>query len=248
MPTCQRQGCTNEVGYRPNIDAITGGYGPSTIPKRFCDSCEATRLVQNRRDEFERKLHESEIPRGMWSFDRELGNSALLDWTLAHADGWMWVAGETGVGKSRALARAAVVSAWKAEYFPGMLWLASADFFPAVGARDGKERQVGRDALAKARAVDLLILDDLGQERLTDNTRAVLFSLVDQRYRERKRTWFSTNASGAEILAHIGESRWPQIERRILERGYANTWDGEQWIEDTSKHTPPVERQWWQDM
>jgi hypothetical protein len=224
------------------------GTGWMQIAPPHCPKCMAESARENRRERFESHFAKSGIPPEIWTYDRAVGNTELLDWCVGHADGWIWLGGETRVGKTRALARAAIIDTWRREEWPSVRWVDSAEFFLRLSDRSPAARALAREALEAAKGVGLLVIDDFGMETLTDDTRAMLFSLIDHRFNRRLRTWFSSNASGDELLAHVGEGRWPQIRHRIAERGTIRTWDGERWTETTETVASGQEAYWWQDM
>ena len=61
-----------------------------------------------------------------------------------------------------------------------------------------------------------------------------------------------TNASGAELEDRLGKGRWPQIRRRIVERGTMHYWDGEAqvWKDETrfSDRSDDKQTHWWDGM
>jgi DNA replication protein DnaC len=60
------------------------------------------------------------------------------------------------------------------------------------------------------RTCGLLVLDDLGAEKLSDWTAEQLYLLVDYRYRQRLPIWASPNWSGEELAG--------RLDRRVLDR------------------------------
>lgn len=82
----------------------------------------------------------------------------------------------------------------------------------------------GRDetALDVACECDLLVLDDLGTEHLTEWTVERLLVVLDARSRNEKRTIVTTNLSGEVILDRYGD----RILDRILDRSWSVKIDG----------------------
>lgn len=60
------------------------------------------------------------------------------------------------------------------------------------------------DAYAVAQECDLLLLDDLGRERITDWTIERLTGILDARWSNRRRTIITTNLDGSTFLARYG--------------------------------------------
>jgi DNA replication protein DnaC len=69
----------------------------------------------------------------------------------------------------------------------------------------------------------LLVLDDVGAEQITDWKRSVLYSIVDQRYRDMKQTIITSNMSLDELSVRIDD----RISSRIVEMGAVITMAGE---------------------
>lgn len=65
-------------------------------------------------------------------------------------------------------------------------------------------------ALTLAQSVDLLILDDLGRERITEWTLERLHMVIDRRWRDRRKTIITTNLTGPDFVARYGE---PIVDR-----------------------------------
>jgi DNA replication protein DnaC len=256
---CER---ASEEGMTPAPNRVPGrcddcGVGvPSvtalgvTHSQRYCDACIAKRARQREVKRLEAHLTAVGLPRELWSYDRGHAgaNAELLDWCVAHSDGWLWLGAYTGAGKTRALARALVIDAWR-KGRPSAKWLPAATWCEALCSRDSGSRRGAVEELEAARTVDLLVFDDFGQENITDRARALLFAMLDARYIARRRTWFSTNANRDNLLASIGAGRWEQIRRRIVERGWLRTWDpiADAWTEE-SRLTEDGKTYWWQEL
>jgi DNA replication protein DnaC len=63
-----------------------------------------------------------------------------------------------------------------------------------------QSRESEREIMAALQDCDLLVLDDLGAEKVSDWTLDVLFRIIDGRYRQKKPTMFTTNFSPTELL------------------------------------------------
>jgi len=63
-----------------------------------------------------------------------------------------------------------------------------------------QSRESEREIMAALQDCDLLVLDDLGAEKVSDWTLDVLFRIIDGRYRAKKPTLFTTNFSPTELL------------------------------------------------
>lgn len=76
----------------------------------------------------------------------------------------------------------------------------------------GENTEHARRQTQKYTACDLLIIDDLGTEMVTQFTVSVLYQVINSRLMERKPTILSTNMSPEEIRSRYS----PQIASRIL--------------------------------
>lgn len=92
-------------------------------------------------------------------------------------------------------------------------------FFPVVELLDSwrpgsevKKRQ-GEWLFHRAKADDLVILDDIGAEKASEWTEDRLYAVVDARYRMERATIFTTNCSEKELLAN----GYGRIVSRIFE-------------------------------
>lgn len=65
--------------------------------------------------------------------------------------------------------------------------------------------------------VDLLLIDDVGKEHITEFNKQIIYSVINGRYERRKITFFTTNCSTAELSEHIdGATVSRLIERNIM--------------------------------
>ncbi|ADI02575.1 ATP-binding protein [Syntrophothermus lipocalidus] len=63
----------------------------------------------------------------------------------------------------------------------------------------------GTEVLGLLKQVDLLVIDDIGTEKITDWKLETLYAIIDYRYeRKRKATVFTSNLTGKEMTARLG--------------------------------------------
>lgn len=132
----------------------------------------------------------------------------IASWWNSEALNLLLWSGNTGVGKTHAayaIGNAAVHEhgAWAAA------WTATA-------LNDALRPGQDETALDVARACDLLVLDDLGSERLTEWTIERLLLVLDDRAGNGRRSVFTTNLTGDQILDHYGD--------RVLDRLGDRAW------------------------
>jgi len=85
------------------------------------------------------------------------------------------------------------------------------DFWPIVDLVSLAKAVFEDDGQARFRLedmglMDFVVLDDLGQERRTDWTRELIFTLISRRYNNRRPTIVTTNLESAEIADRYGDS------------------------------------------
>ena len=69
------------------------------------------------------------------------------------------------------------------------------------------------EILDRVRSIPMLVLDDLGAERVTDWVQEKLFTIINDRHDEMLTTIFTRNLAPAELGAHIGErTAWRVME------------------------------------
>ena len=148
-------------------------------------------------------------------WDGAKGNTALLAFVLDNAGRSIFLGSlKSGVGKTRALCHAAReiilseglgVEFWKTTQLTRTL--------------AGLYRESVKEADAEMKRLcelDLLILDDLCKEKLTDRAGELLYDLIDERFSQCRRTWITSNYSGAETAEKFGE-RGAYLLRRLRE-------------------------------
>ena len=80
-----------------------------------------------------------------------------------------------------------------------------------------QSKESEREIMAALQDCDLLVLDDLGAEKVSDWTLDVLFRIIDGRYRAKKPTLFTTNFSPTELL-HRFQPDKASVEHEIAAR------------------------------
>lgn len=78
---------------------------------------------------------------------------------------------------------------------------------------DRKNKETEKDIMYALQNCDLLVLDDIGAEKVTDWVQDVLFRIVDGRYRQKKPILYTTNLKPSELKDRVG----PRIYDRIVE-------------------------------
>lgn len=162
----------------------SGGTGPADVPDPAAEQ-RAERLAH--RINLVRKARPVRLShRGDLDAAVQAWTSALLARSAAN----LVLAGPVGTGKTW--------SAWEAlERAVAAGWAGTWHVSTSAEWRDAIAPPVDRDLLRRMRAVDLLVLDDLGAARLNDWERECLLSVVDERWQHAKPIVITTNVDDA---------------------------------------------------
>lgn len=134
-------------------------------------------------------------------------------WTKCHPRGeWLVFAGERGTGKSHlAIATAAAAMARGTA-----MYIRAADMIRRVRATWRKDSTESETQVLEmfGRDLDLLIVDEIGVQRGTEDEQNTMFDILDMRYAEGRPTILLTNLNGAAFSEFIG----PRLMDRLRER------------------------------
>lgn len=78
---------------------------------------------------------------------------------------------------------------------------------------NGRNKETEQDVMYALLNCNLLILDDIGSEKVTDWVQDVLFRIVDGRYRKERPIMYTTNLKPSELKDKVG----PRIYDRMIE-------------------------------
>lgn len=93
-------------------------------------------------------------------------------------------------------------------------WAASRQFDD-----DPEMRADARDILRRSRLAQVLLLDDLGKEKLTDTVEGELYELLEYRTSHKLPTVWTANSDGAALETKLSDDRRDAILRRLAEFG-----------------------------
>lgn len=146
------------------------------------------------------------------------GNPELFSFVSTHRESSLWIAGRTGLCKSR------ILQYWGREHVKTR----SVQYWPTMDLLSylsENSKNITR-VLEEIYRVDLLILDDLGTECVTEARMKYLFNIIDRRMTgfEQKRRgmigrrlgwqlWISTNDNGRGLMRNMGSYAEPCIRR-----------------------------------
>ena len=125
--------------------------------------------------------------------------------------GGIMFSGGPGIGKSH-LCAGIVESVDRRAH-----WIQTADFMASLRRTFNAAGDSAEDLITEVQEVSLLVLDDLGAERLTGYAEETIYRIVDARYRERRPVVITTNrrveeSSDPDVLSqHIGARTYDRI-------------------------------------
>ena len=128
----------------------------------------------------------------------------MRPWLEERADQSVWVGGTNGIGKTHTLMyvayRMIIEQALPCRAIRCSSWLRNQSTLRA-GDRSARA-EASADFLRVARS-RLLIMDDLGKEKLTESKAEILYDLIDMRDRDSRPVWISTNKPGSVLLKRL---------------------------------------------
>lgn len=105
----------------------------------------------------------------------------------------IWLTGDMGIGKSYLLAATAKELNAKGA---GVTMIGVNELIEEYKSQMGNDSDNKQKVIDKAKLVDVLILDDIGAETVTDfTTNTIMFPILDWRYKKEKLTMFTSNLS-----------------------------------------------------
>ncbi|WP_245543919.1 ATP-binding protein [Mahella australiensis] len=121
--------------------------------------------------------------------------------------------GPVGVGKTH-LAAAIVNELTKRMYV--VVFGNSISIISRIKQTYGKTGESELDIINALTSVDLLVIDDLGKEKASDNTSAILYQIINRLYEEERPVVITTNYTSDMLANQLGE-RGQAIVSRLTE-------------------------------
>ena len=137
----------------------------------------------------------------------------LRRWLERDDRAWLVASGEYGAGKT---GLAVALLHEYAERGQSVLFVNAPSMLRRVRATysaGGADESSVLDTLAD---VDVLAIDDVGKERLTDWASELLYDLVNRRYSADRRTIVTTNLSMHDLNRHVGDATFWRIYERAV--------------------------------
>lgn len=140
--------------------------------------------------------------------------AVIAGWGAASLGRNLILAGSVGVGKTHAALAAA-----RERHRRGL----SVAFWPTVELWDALRPGGDEDVLAEVCDVDVLVLDDLGMEKVTEWTLERLYLLVNRRHLDQRPTIATSNLIGKELRAAVSDRVY---DRLVNERTVTVVFEG----------------------
>jgi DNA replication protein DnaC len=193
----------------------------------FCDTCKAKHDAINQQEQRKKDIADeidfANIPKEFISWDRDLGNIELCKWIKANADKSLIICGEYGTGKTRSicvnlcnLIKENLYQRLKIKYyrFPDL-----AKGYAGICHTDISQ---AKNYLMNIFRNDIVVIDDLVKQRITDNAGEMLYEVFDMLYNGniQCRIWFTSNIDWRKLAIRfenhdVGNAVVSRIDRMI---------------------------------
>lgn len=201
---------------------------------QFCEPCV---IAMRKKEERERqrewmasRLASCNIAERYRTWDKkkaaEIGSNKILDFIRARREKSVWLAGGNGIGKTHAIMYAAFRTITKTP-LRCEVWHCHAVLRQIMTYRSSDDKQAAASLISRLCECDILVLDDLGKEKLSESKAEALYEIVDTRDREERRIWITTNHTPKQLHDRLGDNYGSAILKRLermipLENQYDN--------------------------
>lgn len=219
---CSVEGCESEF----KVDYYTGVPG---LHATHCDNCvEKMRILDEKAaaEEFAEKLLKNcGIPERFRAWDNEksakLGTEALINWIRLHRNSSVYIIGDNQQGKSHTVGfcayRLIMKTSARCWFIHLPRWLKN-----ICDLRRGtdNEKRYAESMTTRAKKVPLLVMDDIGNGKITEAQISVLWDIMDERAMNDAslRTWFTSNYGMNELLPIFSKKGQENEGRGIVKR------------------------------
>lgn len=193
------------------------------IRRAYCDGCLPRVMASTKEDEHHgaqaarREAFERMVPPLYRSTDKTRLRPILREAVERWKPDKMGVGfvGEAGSGKTRA---ATLMLRAASEEGRSVLWISGTRLARAAAecfSGNAPEREAAKKTVALASRVNVLLLDDLGKEKMTDRAEMQLYDLLEHRTSHELPTLWTSNSNAAGLHAMFSPERADAINRRL---------------------------------
>lgn len=195
-------------------------YGPIDFVYKTCDCAKWRSFLYAT---FQR-LKESNLPerfkkakiedwKALGDLDLERVIRIIENCLMKESKNWIFISGPAGTGKSFLASVMAKISLFYGRdiYYADVVSLLD-DLRP-----DSVEPEKSAFVLKRTKKCDLLILDDLGQEKATEWVRTQVYSIINARWSAGKPTIITSNFSMERLKVNISEAVYSRVKGESLD-------------------------------
>lgn len=216
--TAQCKRCGTAFAYPP----VMWGNRETFIPK-WCDGCLDTLVAEEeaRARRVEQEARRKAFLRNVPPLYRETDISRLPPVLAQLATDWKYsptgvgLVGKSGHGKTRT---AVLIAIRMCDEGRSVFYVTATDYAAAAAnqwADEARDRSVSTDVLRQARKAQVLVIDDVGKNRMTDRAEATLYELLEARTSNMLPTIWTSNAGAKELHAMFSPDRADALLRRL---------------------------------
>jgi DNA replication protein DnaC len=213
---CQR--CGTSFDYLP----VMWGNRETFIPK-WCEACADILVAEEeaRARRVEQEARRKAFLRNVPPLYRETEIARLPPVLAQLATDWNYnpigigMVGTSGTGKTRT---AVLIAARMCDEGRSVFYVTATDYAAAAAgqwADDARDRNASTDTLRQARKAQVLVLDDIGKNKMTDRAEATLYELLEARTSHMLPTIWTSNARAKELHAMFSSDRADAMLRRL---------------------------------
>ena len=137
-----------------------------------------------------KQIEEAGLPVTMIEYDSTKGNQLLYDFVKENFHNSMFIKGDYNIGKTRTVVHAGIKCLEKGEK---VLFYSAPDMMREIMGMFCHNMREADLLIKKIIHSDILILDDLGREKITERAAETFYSIIDGKYRNGKRIWVTSN-------------------------------------------------------
>lgn len=222
-PDCGTQ-LTREISLPPDMFVFQDG------DRLLCTPCGTSRRQAEQRkaevEALQKQINATGIPPQFRAFDHDRGNIAMLNWITGNLEKNLLMISEVDTGKTRSMCKA-LLDANKRGL--RCLYLDFVEFASQYSAAKKESTAAAQKVLKRILGnYDIVLLDDLDKNKLTDTTGDLLYKLFNALYSgtAKARVWATMNHSGSELMrkfenADLGAAVVSRIERMMKDDRFA---------------------------